>query len=101
MPLKALGKGSIASALHVLMSVITSLGWLVLGICVTVLVIAMATDLSGGALQLPVLEGNISVDTPTYLIGFASLIVILVGFILMAGQLKRILKTLILSLIHI
>ena len=95
MPLKALGKGSIASALHVLMSVITSLGWLVLGICVTVLVIAMATDLSGGALQLPVLEGNISVDTPTYLIGFASLIVILVGFILMAGQLKRILKTLI------
>ncbi|MAI91092.1 MAG: hypothetical protein CBB65_11645 [Hyphomonadaceae bacterium TMED5] len=95
MLLKALGKGSIASALYVLMTAITILGWIVFGICVAILVITMAIDLSGGQLQWDLLEGNLSVDTPTYLIGFGSLFVIFIGFILMAGQLKTILKTLI------
>ena len=93
--IKALGKGSIASALYVLMSIITILGWVIFGICFAVLVVTMIIDLSGGQLQGDLFEGYLSVDTPTYLIGFGSLFAIFIGFILMAGQLKKILKTLI------
>lgn len=92
--IRALGKGSIASALYVLMNVIMVLGWIVFGISLAVLLIAAVIDISGGQLKWDLFEGYLAVDTPTYLIGFATLLVNFAGFILMAGQLKKILKTL-------
>lgn len=93
--IRALGKGSIASALYVLMNVIMVLGWIVFGISLVVLAITAVIDVSGGQLKWELFEAYLSVDTPTYLIGFATLFVNFAGFILMAGQLKKILKTLI------
>ena len=93
--IKALGKGSIASALYVLMNVIMILGWIIFGICLAVLAITSVIDLSGGQMKADLFAGYLSVDTGTYLIGFANLFIIFGGFILMASQLKKILKTLI------
>ncbi|MAP95096.1 MAG: hypothetical protein CMK07_09115 [Ponticaulis sp.] len=92
--IKALGKGSIAAALYVLMTVITVLGWIGFIGCVVLLAAFIAIDLTGGEFLVSGLEIYKSVPLETYLVAFAILFVIFIGFILMAGQLKKILKTL-------
>jgi hypothetical protein len=93
--IKALGKGSIASALSVLMRVITVLGWIGFIGSAVVLAAFIAIDLSGGEFKGTGIEIYESVPLATYLVAFAILFVIFIGFILMAGQLQRILQTLI------
>lgn len=95
MPIRALGKGSVASALSVLMSVITILGWIGFVASMVVLGFFMLVDLSGGELKLPGVEVYNSVSIPEYIIALAVLVVVFAGFILVAGQLKKILQTLI------
>tara|TARA_B100000678_G_scaffold105833_2_gene88743 strand:- start:14578 stop:15105 length:528 start_codon:yes stop_codon:yes gene_type:complete len=93
--IKALGKGSLASALSVLMNIILILGWV--GFIGSAVILAgfVAIDLSGGEIQMPGLEVYKSVSLNTYLVAFAVLFVIFIGFILMASQLRKILSTLI------
>ena len=93
--IKALGKGSIASALNVLMKVITVLGWIGFVGSAVILAAFIAIDLSGGEFKGTGIEVYQSVPLQTYLVAFAILFVIFIGFILMAGQLQRILQTLI------
>lgn len=95
MPIKALGKRSVASALNLLMSVITVLGWMgFIGSAILFGAFIMI-DLSGGQLKLPGLEVYDTVPLPRYIIALAALFVIFISFILMAGQLKKILETLV------
>jgi hypothetical protein len=95
MPIKALGKGSVASALNLLMSVITVLGWV--GFVGSALLLGMfiIIDMSGGEMKLPGIEVYDSVPLAHYIVALAVLFVIFIGFILMAGQLKKILQTLV------
>ncbi len=95
MPVRALGQGSIASALNVLMSVITILGWIGFIFSAVVLGGFMIVDLSGGEMTLPGIEVYDRVPLGKYIIALATLFVIFIGFILMAGQLKKILQTLV------
>ena len=93
--IRALGKGSVASALSVLMSVITIIGWVGFVGSAVVLAAFVFIDLTGGEFQAAGIEVYESVPLATYLVAFAILFVVFIGFILMAGQLKRILQTLI------
>lgn len=93
--LRALGKGSAASALSVLMTVITVLGWIGFVGSAVVLAAFIFVDLTGGEFQAAGIEVYESVPLPTYIVAFAILFVVFIGFILMAGQLKKILQTLI------
>ncbi len=95
MPIKALGKGSVASALNVLMTVITILGWIGFVGSAILLGVFIIIDMTGGEVQLPGLEVYNSVPLENYIVAIAVLFVTFSGFILMAGQLKKILQTLV------
>lgn len=95
MPIKALGKGSVASALNMLMTVITILGWVGFIGSALLLGIFIIIDLSGGELRLPGVEVYDSVPLSNYIVAMAVLFVVFIGFILMAGELKKILQTLV------
>ena len=74
------------------MSVITILGWIGFVASMVVLGFFMLVDLSGGELKLPGVEVYNSVSIPEYIIALAVLVVVFAGFILVAGQLKKILQ---------
>lgn len=95
MGIRALGKGSIASALNMLMSVITILGWIGFVVSSLVLAFFIVNDVTGGEFKAPGIEVYSSVSLSMYLVACAILLVVFIGFILMAGQLKKILQTLV------
>jgi hypothetical protein len=95
MPIRALGKGSVASALNVLMSVITVLGWIGFVFSAVLLVGSMVVELLGGELKLPGFQVYNDVPLTKLLLALPIMVVMFGGFILIAGQLKKILQTLV------
>lgn len=93
--LRALGKHSIASVLNVLMLIITIIGWIVFVGSAVILAVSLIVDMSGGEIRGSGIEIYKSVPLSTYLVASATLFVVGLGFILAAGQLRRILRTLI------
>lgn len=95
MPIKALGKGSVASALNVLMSIITVVGWIGFIISAVLLFGTLVIQAMGGQLKFPGYEINAGVPLPTLLLALPIWLVLFGGFILIADQLKKILETLV------
>ncbi len=93
--LKAFGRHSVASLLDIAMIILIVLGWAGFIFSAAVLAFAVFIDLSGGEFVRPGFEGYVPVTTGTYFVGIAILFIVFTGIILMARQLRRILKTLI------
>lgn len=93
--IKAIGKGSIASALDVLMTIIMVLGWIVFIFCAVLLGGFIVADLVGGEMQAAVLRVSQQAPLGTLLVACGILFVVCIGFIMMASTLKQILQTLI------
>jgi hypothetical protein len=94
MPIKALGKGSVASALSVLVTIINMLSWAVLIIALLVFGVTLAIDLAGGELQSQFFQGRVNVTFEYYVIGIMSVFVLAGGIILVTARLKKVLATL-------
>ena len=93
MPVKALGKGSVASALNSVLLIARALAWVGFVACAVIIVGFLLIDLFG--IKIPALEVSGDMPMAGYGIALAILVVTFIGFILITSELRKILQTLV------